>query len=424
MNLSALLYPRQERTVHHTRGWVAAALGVVLLLAGCDLGSSSTPSVATPTSVNTQQVAPATAQASSTALPIVTEVQATATPQPVPPTDTAAATEALPTAVPIQPTATTAVAPIETPVPPKATNTVAPRPTASPTRRAATPTRVPPSATPRPTNTSAPVAPATATRTRPTATFTPSAAQRSQIEVIAQGFGSPDDLVVTPSGDILFGDFGNNAVNIIRPGQAPVVLASGVNEPEGMVIARDGAIILAEQKTNRILEIDPQTGQKKMLRQLVNNTGQDGVDGLGIDPATGDILIPDSPNGRLLRMSRDGTKLTTIANGFVRPTGAAVEPGGTIVVADEFGNAVYRLNANGTKTRLASMYQPDDVIVGPDGTIYANGLGGDIVAINPATKEKRVIVSGLKLPHGLGMDSQGRLVIAEAGRNRIFRVLP
>jgi large repetitive protein len=231
-------------------------------------------------------------------------------------------------------------------------------------------------------------------------------------------------LLVTPSDDILFGDFANNAINIIRPGQAPAVLAANLQEPEGMVIAKDGAIIVAEQKTNRILEVNPQTGKAKLLRQLVNNTGQDGVDGLGIDPSTGDILIPDSPNGRLLRMSRDGTKLTTIATGFVRPTGAAVEARGTILVADEFGNAVYRLSANGKKTRLATMYQPDDVIVGPDGSIYANGLGGDIVRIDPVSGQKRVIVSGLKLPHGLGMDSQGRLVIAEAGRNRIFRIWP
>ncbi len=257
----------------------------------------------------------------------------------------------------------------------------------------------------------------------PTPTIAPAA--RGQIEVVASGFGSPDDLVVAPSGDIIFGDFSNKAVNIISGGTgSPRVLASGLAGPEGLVVSNDGAIVVADQATNRILEINYQTGRVKLLRQLVNNTGKDGVDGLGIDPATGDILVPDSANGRLLRMSRDGASLKTIATGFVRPTGAAVEPNGNIIVVDEFGNAVYRLRADGSRTRLASIYQPDDVIVGADGSIYVNSLGGDIVRIDPATSKTQVLTSGLKLPHGLGIDSSGRLVIAEAGRNRIFRLTP
>lgn len=202
------------------------------------------------------------------------------------------------------------------------------------------------------------------------------------------------------------------------------MFASGLNEPEGMVVAADGAIIVAEQKTNRIVEVNPRTGQTEVLRQLVNRTGKDGVDGLGIDPTTDSILIPDSPNGRILRMSRNGKVLQTVATGFVRPTGAAMEPGGSILVADELGNAVYRLQPNGTRVKLASIYQPDDVIVGPDGTVYTNSLNGTIVRIDPITGRIHVIISGLKLPHGLDMDSQGRLVIAEAGRNRIFRLMP
>ncbi|MDQ6694311.1 MAG: NHL repeat-containing protein [Chloroflexota bacterium] len=259
----------------------------------------------------------------------------------------------------------------------------------------------------------------------PTSTAAGAGAAGHQIEVLASGFGSPDDLVVAPSGDIIFGDFGNNGVDILSLGAgSPRLLAGDLNEPEGLVVTSDGAIIVAEQKTNRILEINYQSGRVKVLRQLVNNTGKDGVDGLGIDPATGDILVADSPNGRLLRMSRDGTSLTTIATGFVRPTGAAVEPGGGIIVVDEFGNAVYRLHADGSRTRLTGIYQPDDVVIGRDGTIYVNSLGGDIVSINPTSNQVRVLTSGLKLPHGLGIDSSGRLVIAEAGRNRIFRLTP
>ncbi len=241
---------------------------------------------------------------------------------------------------------------------------------------------------------------------------------------IANGFGSPDDLTVMPDGSILFGDFTNKALNIIRPGAAPTVLAAGIDEPEGIVVTKDGAIVVADQATNRILEVDPKTGAKKTLRRMVNNTGKEGVDGLGLDPRTGDILVPDSPNGRLLRMSRDGTRLQTIATGFVRPTGAAVEPNGNILVADEFGNAVYRLLPNGKRTRIASIYQPDDVVVGADGSIYVNSLKGIIYRIDPVSLRLTTLASGLQLPHGLGIDAQGNIVVAEAGRNRVFKLAP
>jgi streptogramin lyase len=243
------------------------------------------------------------------------------------------------------------------------------------------------------------------------------------LQFLASGFGSPDDITVAPNGDIFFGDFANSALNVLRAGAArPVALATGIKEPEGIVVTRDGALVVAEQGANRLVEVDPQTGSKKVLRQLVNKTGKEGVDGLGLDPATGDILVPDSPNGRLLRLSRGGSELSTIAGGFARPTGAAVEPGGSILVADEFGNAVYRLSASGRRTLLARIFQPDDVVVGADGTIYANSLKGEIVSIDPATGRVRVLASGLKLPHGLAVDPTGNLVIAEAGRNRISRL--
>lgn len=223
----------------------------------------------------------------------------------------------------------------------------------------------------------------------------------------------------------MFGDFTNRAINVLRPGAGaePTALSTGFNEPEGIVVAKDGAIIVAEQGTNRLIEVDPRTGSKKVLRQLVNNTGKDGVDGLALDPATGDILVPDSPNGRLLRVSRDGSKQEVIARGFVRPAGAAVEPGGSILVADELGNEVYRLKPDGSRVSVAYMFQPDDIVVGPDGSIYANSLGGDIVRIDPVIGHTSVLLSGLKLPHGLAIDRQGNLIIAEAGRNRIMRLI-
>lgn len=259
---------------------------------------------------------------------------------------------------------------------------------------------------------------------RPAAT--PAALPASGSTLLARGFGSPDDLAIDPrTGVIYFGDFSNGAINqVSATGGIAAAVVTGFKEPEGIAVTGDGHLIVVEQKDNQIWEVALPGGEKRLLRQLVNRTGQDGVDGIALDPASGEVLIPDSPNGRLLAMSRDGGMLRTIATGFVRPTGVVALPGGDYLVADEFGNALYRVTPGGRKRVVSTMYQPDDVVLDAQGRAYVNSLGGTIYRVNVATGERTVLLSGLKLPHGLGIDAQGGIIIAEAGRNRVFRLIP
>jgi sugar lactone lactonase YvrE len=269
----------------------------------------------------------------------------------------------------------------------------------------------PPTPTTPPTPTPLPPAPPTAT---------------PGIGLLARGFGSPDDLAIDPrSGVIYFGDFSNGAVNQISAGGGIAeAIATGFKEPEGIAVTPDGALIVVEQKDNQIWEVALPGGEKRLLRQLVNQTGKDGMDGIALDPATGEVLIPDSPNGRLLAMSRDGATLRTIASGFVRPTGVVALPGGDYLVADEFGNTLYRVTPAGRKRAVSTMYQPDDVVLDAQGRAYVNSLGGNIYRVDLTTGDRTTLLSGLKLPHGLGIDAQGSIIIAEAGRNRVFRFIP
>ena len=238
---------------------------------------------------------------------------------------------------------------------------------------------------------------------------------------LATGFGSPDDLAIMPSGAIFFGDFSNKSLNILRPGSSPVALATGFTEPEGIVITKDGAIIVAEQKNNSLVEVNSTTGAKKTLRVINNTTGKDGIDGLGLDPFTGDILVARQPPRHALAHEPRWQQAHHNSDRLHPPHRCGGRGQRLYPCGRRFGNVVYRLSKTGKRTFVAHIYQPDDVVVGPSGTIYANSLNGNIWAINPKTLVRHVIVSGLKLPHGLGVDKNG-LVLAEAGRNRILRV--
>ncbi|MGE5264383.1 MAG: SMP-30/gluconolactonase/LRE family protein [Acidobacteriota bacterium] len=240
---------------------------------------------------------------------------------------------------------------------------------------------------------------------------------------LAKGFGGPDDLALMADGSILFTDVGNGTVNQIHPNGQVTTLLRGLEEPEGIVVLPDASLIIAEQKKNRLIHFRPNSGASPTLwLALENKTNNPGVDGLARDPATGDLIIPDSPNGRVLRVGADGKNVRVIASGMVRPTGADVERDGSILVADEYGNAVKRIRANGQVESLGHFATPDDVVVDAQGNILVASLGDDSIRMIAARTGAATLVVKARSPQGLVLDRDGSLIVAEAGLNRIVRV--
>jgi sugar lactone lactonase YvrE len=281
-----------------------------------------------------------------------------------------------------------------------------------------------------PTPTTAPIATATfvpsltpALTLTPTLISTPTLLSIPTITELAKGFGGPDDLALMPDGTILFSDVGNGTINhIVRDGTVTTLLR-GLNEPEGIVVLPDGALIVAEQNKNRLVHFRPNSGQPATTwLQLENKTGKPGVDGIVRDAATSDIIVPDSPNGRVLRVSANAQNVRVIATGLVRPTGAAVERDGSIIVADENGNAVQRVRANGRVESLGHFTMPDDVAIDAAGNIFVASLGDNSIRLIDAHDGAVRLIATLRNPQGIVVDADGNLIVAEYGLNRIVRL--
>ncbi|MHB8625059.1 MAG: Vgb family protein [Aggregatilineales bacterium] len=245
---------------------------------------------------------------------------------------------------------------------------------------------------------------------------------------IAHGMGAPDDVAVSADGTIYFSDLGVNRVLALTSDGTVKLVSVRLQEPEGIVVLSDGTLIVAEQGTNRLYRLDPATQKMTAWYAVGNRTANPGIDGLSSDPASGDLLIPDSPSGRLLRLSADGQKLIEIAAGFRRPTGLALAPDGTLYVCDEYGPAIFRLTLDSTgraqtKAQLvARLPLPDDVLLAPDGTLVVNSLAGTIWQIDPTTGKLTALVTGLSAPHGISWDINGDLIFADATLNRLYRL--
>jgi streptogramin lyase len=255
-------------------------------------------------------------------------------------------------------------------------------------------------------------------------TFTPTIPSKPRLVVMAQNLPSPDDLLLAFNGSIYISDVQDQTIKEFTQDGKIVPLISGLSEPEGMVWLPDGSLVIAEQGKNRLVRYDPTTKALTLFLAFHNTTGQAGVDGLAFDSKTQTIIVPDSPNGTVLRVSLDGKTVSVIARGLARPTGAWVEADGGILVADENGNALDRIQTDGSIQMLAHLPIPDDVIEDVHGNIFVNTLGdGAIHMISTAANRDTVLISGLIDPQGIIFDADDNLIIADAGHHRLVKLI-
>jgi len=250
--------------------------------------------------------------------------------------------------------------------------------------------------------------------------------------VVLKGVGRPDDLAFDQQGRLLFSDENNGTISRVNADGSVTLLLIDHAGPEGLVVLPEGTIIFAEQETNRIVSLAPGASAPTLLRVLPgtpsNTTCKHGVDGIALDPTTNTLIIPDSPIGNVYRMSLDGKTLTLLASGIVRPVGAGVDDQGNVYIADECGNALWRLTTTGKTTRISGFGMPDDVV--PDG--YGNVLVIDLqpsihalIRLNLATGKRETLASqGFIEPQGLVVDAQGNSYVADDYANIIVKYTP
>jgi sugar lactone lactonase YvrE len=265
--------------------------------------------------------------------------------------------------------------------------------------------------------------------TMPTSDTTP---RHFTAHTIFQGGARPDDLVFDTQGQLLFSDFYNGTISRVNADKTATVLVRGIAGPEGLIILSDGTMIIAEQRTNRILSLAAGAQTPTILRQLPGTPStancKDGVDGIAFDSTTNTVIVPDSPTGDVYRMSLDGKTLTLLASGITRPVGAAVDQRGTIYVADECGGALWQITSTGKTTRIGGFGMLDDVAIDPHGNLLLTDLQPSIHALirmNPETGKRETLASqGFIEPQGLLVDAHDNIYVSDDYANIIVEYKP
>ncbi len=288
-----------------------------------------------------------------------------------------------------------------------------------------------------PTATATPAASITPTSTNtvdrtPVATATTAAPQHYTAHVVLSGGARPDDLVFDQQGRLLFSDFYNGTVSRVNSDGSVTRILSGLAGPEGLVVLADDTLIIAEQRPNRILSLAPGAHLPVVLRNLPGTPSaaqcKDGVDGIAFDATTQTLIVPDSPVGKVYRMSLDGKTLTLLASGIVRPVGAAVDARGTIYVADECGAAIWSITPAGKTTHIGGFGMPDDVAFDQHGNILVIDLQPSIhalVRMNLTTGRREILASrGFIEPQGLVIDGHDDIFVSDDYADTIVEYIP
>lgn len=200
-----------------------------------------------------------------------------------------------------------------------------------------------------------------------------------------------------------------------------------LQQPNGLAEDRDGSLLITDVATHRLFRLRPGAAAGKL--EWLAGSGFTGPLGDG-GPATrarlnfpsdvavapdGSILLADSNHHRIRKIDRRGIIQTMAGTGregrsgdggpalkgmFSNPQGIALGPDGTLYIADTFNHRIRRVDPQGVLTTVAGTEA---------------GLAGDG---GPASRAQ------ISLPMGVTLGPDGSIWIAEAGNNRIRRILP
>jgi sugar lactone lactonase YvrE len=204
---------------------------------------------------------------------------------------------------------------------------------------------------------------------------------------------------------------------------------AGLSWPHGVAVDGAGNLFISEWMNHRVRRVGP---DGKIT--TVAGTGKQGFSGDG-GPATaaalsgpyglavdraGNLFIADFHNGRVRKVSPNGT-ITTVAGGGTgelgdggpataavlnTPAGVAVDSAGNLFIASQNSHRVRKVSPNGMISTVAGS--------GPGG-IRAGGFSGDG---GPATKAQFKFVSSVAVDHA------GNLFITDGDNHRVRKVSP
>jgi sugar lactone lactonase YvrE len=218
-------------------------------------------------------------------------------------------------------------------------------------------------------------------------------------------------VAVDSAGDVFLADTFNNQVIELKPGAAPITIASGLNGPQGVAVDASGDVFIADTGNNQVLEVKPGAVPTPFV------TGLKGPNGVAVDGA-GNVYIADTGDNQVLKVTPDGKQQTTVGANLSGPTAVAVDGVGDVFIADAGHQQVVEVAAaDGTQSTVAAGFPfINGVAVDAQGDLFLTDGDAQVLELTPDGNE--IPLGGLNTfqqPWGLAVDGQGDVFVTDPG---------
>jgi sugar lactone lactonase YvrE len=251
------------------------------------------------------------------------------------------------------------------------------------------------------------------------------ASDTHDVEVVATGIASVDGLAWHPDGDLVAVEERDGGavrrVNV-ETGEHRVV-ADGLDNADNVIVLADGTILVTQEiDSGRVAMVAPDGTVGVYAGELTKPEG--------LDPGPdGEIYVAEhTAEGAVFRIDADGTRhrLASVVDG----EGLRRLPDGSLVVAETSEDRLLRIWPDGTTRRLA-----EDAVTSPDGIgwdeararllVSEDEAPGRLLQVDPDRGEVvAVVATGLNYPQTMVFEPDGSILLSEQGENRILRLRP
>lgn len=274
--------------------------------------------------------------------------------------------------------------------------------------------------------------------------------------VILEGVPMANAFEVGPDGKLYFPAQGANEIwRIGLEGGEPEVVARDLGVPDSVKFHPDGYIVSTQVGSGQVLKVDPRTGEKSVLAQL-----DPGLDNVAF---VGKRIFVSHITGSIREILADGKVRSLVDRGFEWPMGIAVNPSGTVYVAD--GMFAYTVPPGGEVALvgtlfdgmypgfmrgLASSGENEWVVTTANGTVarwtpgqaaetlahgyellmgvalsgkaivFADAASGRVLSLEDGTTTE--LAAGLEKPYGVAVSDAGTVYVSQPDLGRIVKL--
>jgi streptogramin lyase len=259
---------------------------------------------------------------------------------------------------------------------------------------------------------------------------------------------------------------------IVRTGpkafKAPLLVATVTSSYSALAIAQDGSIWVANAADGSLTQVSADNGALKAvvpagialpgglaiqttpageslyfvdgfaLRQIRTNNleisdlarsvAQPVQYPSSVSASVNHLLVSSKFNGTVVKIDRTTGAIVSEITGLKLPTGVIELGNADLLIAESGSGSILRVTTQGgaqaRSVVVSGLSAPHSIAIAPTGLFVTESGAGVVSRLDPVTGRKSMAMQGLSKPQGIAIAANGRLIIAEVGKQRIISADP